>query len=1594
MGAVPNSFTDFIPFLIMRLPAAGAGLLCVAQGSDATAGDEVIMLHVNHITEELDSLNEFAEEEGGRTPTEISPDEINRCKVVSRWGSTSYYSFLANNGACNDGTSPCEGDFSCHYFGDKCEVGSDCTDCGNCPGRTDFDHHRIHDKNTNVCPENHETITSESMCQSAASAVGAAYRSKVNDGSKPRGCYLHDDDDGQYAYFNAHSRGHHTTHGAPLCSKHCHVDQCNGHGTTEDKHSEDGCDCTCTENWTGQDCSEPPPGYTTPHPRGLVETVECGGSYDFTLNRGEYWYPKVRGGEGVEVKVSTCAGRSSSGSVPDTVINHGRDHGGCENDDANGACGYGSECVFMCERELQELKISFFSNGGGSSTLDVVCEGPPTTTSTTTTSTLFTHPDLVYGGMNTCPELSSIIMQKGICETAAGNIQATFSGEENDADRPTGCYLYQGEVFFNAHFRGKHLPEAQSICAKSCHADTDCNGHPTIDVNKMDGCVCDCRTGYSGDECEVPPPCDATVHCSGHGTTNDMDSTDANGCLCQCQEEHGGRWGGVDCSIPPSCSSDTHCNGHATVDMNATDGCTCSCADGFSGHDCKTPPEPCERTDCNYPTGGDLTHDRDANRADGCPCTCKDGWSGDKCQTQMPIPACTPEGMDGKGCHGHGTTQDADSRDGCVCQCDEVPGVGKYQGADCSVAPECSSDTHCNGRATHKPTFDEEDDDCQCICIEGWTGDACEIPPPPTPCDKDVDCNGNGKTEDLDKSDGCECQCDDWHSGDACEISNIPKCTATEHCSNHGSTSDLDARDGCTCNCIHDTELGGRWSGIDCSIEPKCNSVAHCNGHAVKDTNANAGDGCECVCNEGWTGDQCEIEPPPPPVDENALECGKTYDFKLEQRNSLWTRPINVEAGKVVELHTCEMTSGDTHIHDPCDNDDWGGYFINDPMARLPISRECKFYGLSYCKFTATGHEGNASVGFYAGGTGSGKLSVRCSDAGSTTTTTSTSTTTEATTTTIATTTTTTTWFIPYQHGSACTHLAERQVTPPALVGGCQRCTCVNFVWQCACSMRHRKEVDDMTDAEFDRFAMALNKMKSDGMWDFIAQMHAASEEQDNETTEFDATWGVNRTTRRKCDHGEHGEAGCSASHGDPKTFLPWHRKFFVEVESRLQMASKQLGNSNELACSVSIPYWNWALDGSKFSQAKVFSANRLGSHNIGAVAKSWPAGGMANPTELDQKMCVMDGKFGVGAHGSEFGKHGNNFQRGIFNPDGDEHLMLDAVNDGIGSDCIMRGGKTNSYTFDQSGALILEGRALHELSYVDIVTKLQENEKYDGIASYENMALFIERVLHNEVHGVLGGSMDKPNQRWQYYHGHMTTMYSPYDPIFFFHHGFIDYLWSQWQDTHVEGPWRHEMRESHMMRRLLWDGVSDKFPVSDVAMLMDIKDDNPWTDRSENVCVKYHERESNHACNPKSDPLYWDRIKDCFHNLVTYEKLHAVPRLRDTKAVSDVCEPLGGDHFDHNRMWLETMVQAGMMDESHVDRVLQWERNEMKDIENNTATVDFDTASECDKTLCFSATTMLQICTDCANAGWTLDCHCYEGGIWSEGSACHESRF
>jgi tyrosinase len=470
--------------------------------------------------------------------------------------------------------------------------------------------------------------------------------------------------------------------------------------------------------------------------------------------------------------------------------------------------------------------------------------------------------------------------------------------------------------------------------------------------------------------------------------------------------------------------------------------------------------------------------------------------------------------------------------------------------------------------------------------------------------------------------------------------------------------------------------------------------------------------------------------------------------------------------------------------------------------------------------------------------------------------------------------------------------------------------------------MRHRKDINDLTEEEFKKFAMAVNKLKADGTWQNITMAHIRSGEQirthsagltqlksyPSPPPAYGApappAYGPAPSQDGYAEEDvytveEEGYEERRNSHNSV-IFLPWHRKFLVEVENRLQMALND--------CSVTLPYWNWALELVNFENSEIFGADRMGSLNneLGRRVR-----------DIDE-FCVKDGAFGAETEGSEFGHGRNELGRNL--------------NNGDGSDCIMRAGRkpTNE-------------------NYASILTWLLEPEGMSKASrDSESMSLFLERDLHNSFHTAIGGRT-----------GHMGGMASAYDPIFFLHHGFVDYLWKQWQDTHQDSSERFH-RRGDLMPRLLWDGQRTTFPAADVSMSMDILDDDASTFESEKACVYYHEREKYHPCAGK-----WDKIRSCLAKVVKDQRLHEVPRIRELTSVGDVCSPLNPVQADLDRMWLETMSEMGMLEQQEVSNILKWESTLNGQIASSMSTLEEADADQCDKALCFSASKLLEICDE-----------------------------
>lgn len=350
-----------------------------------------------------------------------------------------------------------------------------------------------------------------------------------------------------------------------------------------------------------------------------------------------------------------------------------------------------------------------------------------------------------------------------------------------------------------------------------CQNDGVCDG----------GGWCNCLPGWSGNNCEIPIPfkCpdnyylarpdDKTceTYCNRYDTCNGNGDCNPNG-FCQCDPN----WFSPDCSR--NCDENT-CNGRGVCDPNYG---TCICTDGvhvssslslsnksrvsseWRGLNCDCLDEMCG------PNG------RCVSSPDFCEC---DGeWLTDRSVARIEsycdkrCPKCHPS--QSKAC---------DLTTGrCICKID--PSTNEiYKGEGCDYSYTCF-----NGGIYNSVTY-------QCDCLYGWGGDRCEYR-----CDTDC---GAGKCIKPNPDSQTTCTCPNDYSGPNCEFfCNPSKCnfdpfTNPSVCGDEGS-----------CICAQG------FAPPDCRF-PCTDTENACGPHGQCDPDG--GIPSQCVCDEGYVGELCDI---------------------------------------------------------------------------------------------------------------------------------------------------------------------------------------------------------------------------------------------------------------------------------------------------------------------------------------------------------------------------------------------------------------------------------------------------------------------------------------------------------------------------------------------------------------------------------------------------------------------------------------------------------------------------------------------------------------------------------------------------------------
>ncbi|CUE71036.1 membrane-associated protein, putative [Bodo saltans] len=525
--------------------------------------------------------------------------------------------------------------------------------------------------------------------------------------------------------------------------------------------------------------------------------------------------------------------------------------------------------------------------------------------------------------------------------------------------------------FNSSNACGSCLPDwyGYPTCSPLCTNAGNCTNHAlTVSGTYASGCVCNCNHNWTTPNCSVCPlgysaendcatcaagyqgypHCDKSctaADCSNHSLS--VSGTVTSGCVCYCANS----WYGKTCASCPygmnvstgcdrcvdgfsgfpncslTCTEAANCSSHATTVSGTTlTGCSCSCRNRWSTGNCSV---------CPY-----------GYSADGDCGVCIAGWQGyPTCQR-----TCTVE----EDCDNHASTVTGVAGQ-CACTCRNYWTLASncsvcalpYAGSDCNdcavgytgypnCIKNCTVQTDCSNHATTVQGY--ANGTCACQCRYGWTGSTCAscpvrynasldcgfcadsyegtYPNCTLKCTVAANCTNHAVLVNGNSTSGCFCQCrNQWYGGTcsncnsifnasadcgtcAAAYENYPncylKCTIAANCSSHATNVSGNIVDGCNCSCQN------QWSGGNCATcasvfdsSKNCGACAagydtypHCYRTCTVASNCsghatnvtgNRNTGCNCSCSAQWTNDTCGYCPPLFNASQNCAACIDGY---------------------------------------------------------------------------------------------------------------------------------------------------------------------------------------------------------------------------------------------------------------------------------------------------------------------------------------------------------------------------------------------------------------------------------------------------------------------------------------------------------------------------------------------------------------------------------------------------------------------------------------------------------------------------------------------------------------------------------------------
>jgi len=601
------------------------------------------------------------------------------------------------------------------------------------------------------------------------------------------------------------------------------------------------------------------------------------------------------------------------------------------------------------------------------------------------------------------------------------------------------------------------------------------------------------------------------------------------------------------------------------------------------------------------------------------------------------------------------------------------------------------------------------------------------------------------------------------------------------------------------------------------------------------------------------------------------------------------------------------------------------------------------------------------------------------------------------------------------------------KIIGPRSYGGCQTCTCRGGFWDCEGVARIRKEIFNVNDDEFSVFAEAVNTLKSSGEWDKIVQLHGIVEREAHRSNKFlhwhrkylfDLETMI-QAAANSCDVTlpywnwgyDMGEEGARVQH-------VWGPKRYGALVGKEDQICGSPGNPFEFcgcAPDEQCPPFNKdrcpptggvrVIDG-HFGAGSAFDLNPVvGDPNYTMPFPPWPA-----PMSLAEAAANADRRpFGAIHRCWTGGPVNTQSLTGLYSA---QEAFFDATSSSVAEEFPLHPGTVNPMsgrTHQQCNSLQLPllvpenccplGRTCEvgELPETCCLAGVPFCATADGPCTPPGCSLcaeqcpcngetdcpcwtcngeipcdnqgncglvdgvncsslatigfvtFVETMWHNSQHCAIGGFM--------------CGFSSPYDPIFWAHHAFVDQIWFDWQQTHLTQE-EHDWTDSAGDFTLPWNVCGPGPPSGDATIpASDVENSrHMFGGRGK---VSYVERNETLHCSASD----FNKVQCCAKVLSRTHTWKQVSRLATSQApAKDVCSPINAGAASSTQLWLHSLADAGCMSKEQADADYVADMEFLTHLNNHTNVVLKPDASACEKSLCLPLDQFFKKCEEKGN--------------------------